>query len=380
VTTKTAAPPDTVRPKRRGLAGPRADNVGWRQEVRTGTKAIRARIGCVAGHDGGRLDSCAHPEVCGLLDAADTAVRQRYGGLGAAKDLRDWWDGATFMFAFGCLHEAEALAVETEHLAVLKARLPARIGAARTVLTADDPRLVRAERLAARLRVAGAEPVDPAQRNHRLPVGVPVADPRRLTENRYVVAELVRGTRRVSDERYARSRNFRNQLMLTVLSALGGLVVLLVAAGLGVEVAVCSPDPPSCPVVADAAGPGVQALLAVLLFGAIGALVSAVRPLSRIGGSWNRFKLPTWQAAVKIAVGPLTAVLGLLAANSGVAGIDPPPNAATVLLLAAVFGAGQQAVTRHLDRQADELLAATPSRREREQLPSLADGKDGPEG
>ena len=292
----------------------------------------------------------------------------------AIKDLRDWWDGATYFYAFGCLHEAEAIAVEGESPPVLKARLPARIGAARTALPPDDPRLTRAERLSARMRVVeSSQPKGGVLRN--VPVRPPWSDSRHIEESRHVVSELVRGTRRVSDERYARSRNFRNQLILTFLSACAGIMLLVAAAAVGVQVPVCGSQPPNCPVRSGPSSPGVIPLLAVLLFGAVGALVSALRPLSRLGGSWNRFKLPTWQAAVKIAVGPLTAVLGVLLANSGLAGLERPPNAATVLLLAAVFGAGQQAVTRYLDKQAGALLAAAPSKREREQLPSLAEGR-----
>jgi hypothetical protein len=338
--------------------------------VRTGTDAVRARTGC---HRAAPDPRCRQPAVCALLADADDAVQQPHGSPGMIKDLRDWWDGATFFYAFGCLHEAEAIAVERESAPVLKARLPARIGAARTVLAPDDPRLIRAERLSARLRVM--EQAQPQGLLRKVPVRPPLSDHRHLTESRHIVAELVRGTRRVSDERYARSRNFRNQLILTFLTACAGIVLLVAAAAVGVQVAVCGPDPPNCPIGSGPDAPGVIPLLAVLLFGAVGALVSAVRPLSRLGGSWNRFKLPTWQAAVKIAVGPLTAVLGVLLANSGLAGVDRPSNSATVLLLAAVFGAGQQAVTRYLDKQAGDLLAASPSKREREQLPSLAEGR-----
>lgn len=103
--------------------------------------------------------------------------------------------------------------------------------------------------------------------------------------------------------------------------------------------------------------PAWQLLLLVMLFGAIGALLTTIRPVSTLPPAMSPFNFPLQQAILKIAVGTLTAPLGVLglAAASGV-------GSTTALLFAAAgFGAAQQSVTRLLDDRATALVASGPT-------------------
>ena len=67
-----------------------------------------------------------------------------------------------------------------------------------------------------------------------------------------------------------------------------------------------------------------------------------------MSGSWNRFNLPAWQAALKVPTGALTGLLGALLLNAGLAQLTPTSSSAGLLVTALGFGAGQQAVTRYV--------------------------------
>jgi hypothetical protein len=96
-----------------------------------------------------------------------------------------------------------------------------------------------------------------------------------------------------------------------------------------------------------------------------------------MGGSWNRFGLPAWQAALKAPTGAFTGLFGGLLLNAGIAQLSQTGSPAGLLVTALGFGAAQQAVTRYIDRSTESLLAAAPSKEEREHLTSAA-GKDQP--
>jgi hypothetical protein len=97
-------------------------------------------------------------------------------------------------------------------------------------------------------------------------------------------------------------------------------------------------------------------LLVVMVAGMIGALVSAIPAVAAIPRSRSPYNFPLPQAFLKVALGSLTAVVGVIVVgNTGVAGFDSVQALAGV---AVVFGAAQQAVTQFMDRRAGELVAA----------------------
>jgi hypothetical protein len=99
-----------------------------------------------------------------------------------------------------------------------------------------------------------------------------------------------------------------------------------------------------------------------MLFGAVGALFTAIPAVSGIPTNFGPFNLPLQQGLLKIAFGPLVAVIGLALMGNGIGPIKPPQTVSELLLLAVIFGAGQHAVTRYVDKRAGQILtAASPT-------------------
>jgi hypothetical protein len=378
-----------------GERGGRRPVAAWRELVRVRSAALRAEVCALA--PAGRLDRCTAAHLDAMIGAAERTAAQRTG-------LRQWWGGAHLQRAWLSLHEAEVTVTSVRP--VRRERVLDLLTWARSQLPGDDPLLAAGQELLGRLTAAsradaatagtagttavavavavdpggagqgepgpgGAEPGDPDTRGAG--PGRVAADPD--AADRRLLAELTRAAYAVSDERYARSHGFRNQLVRA--TGLGWFsVVLLVAAGLQWPAALLTcgtggtgPDGvpvPGCP---TGRAPGGPDLLLVMLFGAVGAYFSAVPALRRTGGSWNPFNLPLWQSMVKIPSGALTAFVGLfLLQNAGLSALRVPNTPGGVLTVALLFGIAQQAATRLIDRQAEHLLAGAPSAEERRQL------------
>ncbi len=73
---------------------------------------------------------------------------------------------------------------------------------------------------------------------------------------------------------------------------------------------------------------------------------------------FSPFNLPLAQAVLKITFAPLVTVTGLAIVSTAVLSDFLPTSMPALFALALVFGAGQQAVTRVVDRRADEILTA----------------------
>ncbi|MEE3921794.1 hypothetical protein V2I01_36570 [Micromonospora sp. BRA006-A] len=152
-----------------------------------------------------------------------------------------------------------------------------------------------------------------------------------------------------SDEFHESARRLRNRMLgLSVFALLAEVLVVLVQW--------LSHDVRLLEAPTDAGGvPAWRLLFFVLIAGALGAFLSALPSMitSRSGGL--PYKLPFQQGLLKLAVGPLVAVVGIMLVIGGLVETSVSSTAA-LLGLAIVFGAGQQAVTAFADRRAAELL------------------------
>jgi hypothetical protein len=90
----------------------------------------------------------------------------------------------------------------------------------------------------------------------------------------------------------------------------------------------------------------------------VGSLFTAIPAMSRVPSDASPFNMPLQQAVLKLAFGALVAVTGLGIVSTEPLGAGGPASLSSLLLLALIFGAGQQAVTRYVDRRADEILTA----------------------
>lgn len=157
-----------------------------------------------------------------------------------------------------------------------------------------------------------------------------------------------------SDGRHRQMRQFRNQL-------LGMSVALVVLAGLALLGQFLINDDRLIPGPSDAEVSPTITLGLVIFAGYIGALFSAIPSWSQIPQTQSPFNMARQQAYLKIATGGWSAIIGLLVVNAGLAGGGAPDGETSLgglAILAALFGAGQEAVTRFADNKAGNILGS----------------------
>jgi hypothetical protein len=109
------------------------------------------------------------------------------------------------------------------------------------------------------------------------------------------------------------------------------------------------------PFIDEAAQPGDTLLVEVI--GLIAAIVASVVALRNVKGTSTPYSLSVALALVKIPLGALTAVLGLLLMSGGfVPGLSALDSSPQILAWALVFGFSQQLLTRLVDQRANVLL------------------------
>jgi hypothetical protein len=93
-----------------------------------------------------------------------------------------------------------------------------------------------------------------------------------------------------------------------------------------------------------------------MVFGSVGALVTAIPAMARIPTVHSPFNFPLPQGLLKIVLGSLTALVGVIVI--GTTGLNDGFSSLTSLIgVAIVFGAGQQAITQFLDKRAGTIIA-----------------------
>lgn len=103
-----------------------------------------------------------------------------------------------------------------------------------------------------------------------------------------------------------------------------------------------------------------QFVAILMLFGALGALLTTIGPISTLGPAASPFNFPLQSAFLKIAVGTLTATVGTIVFGATTA-TTQSQSLATLIGAAVVFGAAQQTVTQFLDKRATSLVASSPT-------------------
>ena len=93
------------------------------------------------------------------------------------------------------------------------------------------------------------------------------------------------------------------------------------------------------------------------MIGLIAAIVASVVALRRIKGTSTPYSLAVALALLKIPLGAVTAVLGLLLMSGGfVPGLSALDSSSQILAWALVFGFSQQLLSRFVDQRANTLL------------------------
>lgn len=233
----------------------------------------------------------------------------------------EWWTGSRTETCWRHLRLAEEALLETGTPAQVRARVQDALTHATFYLGADDTRT-------ANLSAAVAEHGEVSEL-------VPVA------------RVALGASHEASDRLHRERRSFVNALRATVgvLVVLAGL--LLTAIHLGQWHLLSGPAEESPVVLAGLA----------LGFGALGALFSAVPSLAQMPTAAQAFSPVRTQAVLKVVVGAWSAVVGLMAVTAGLqttSGGTPADtaNLAGFALVAALFGASQEALTRFADHKA----------------------------
>jgi hypothetical protein len=250
----------------------------------------------------------------GLLADAGAASQANVG-------IRKWWWGTEIERAWARLREVEERTVDLLPDEELLARATEALAHAHVYLNDDDKRVQHLKDL---------------QKE-----GISQTSTSALRSS---IVDVLRASHARADQHNQEARYLRNRLLLA--SAFGLLVAVLI-----VLVQWWLHDIPILPSPNDWRG-----LLVVMLFGAVGAMITAIPTVSKIPSDYGPFNLPQQQALLKLVIGPLVAVIGLLILGAEVLQIGTPKTWTATLLLAVVFGAGQHAVTRYVDQRASEIL------------------------
>ena len=246
----------------------------------------------------------------------------------------DWWTGSRDEKAWDAIHDADRLRLneceDPDDLGVAAIGLTRRI----RQLPANDPLRGEAETwltegVVAWLNDSGGPKPDCGPR----------------------LAALHAATYAARDEWHRTLRHLRNMLLGTALALTAGwLILALIKAGWSnTALPICGKDKVCL------AGDGTWDLLEISLVGALGGLVGAAIPLTKLSAVATRYNVRAAQIALKPALGGATAVLGVLLLTSGlIDDVDQSPQA--ILAYAALFGMSQQLLTMFVDRRVGRLL------------------------
>jgi hypothetical protein len=263
--------------------------------------------------------------------------------------LANWWRGTLVEAAYRNLHAARAQMVDLYNENQLRAEIPMVVARANATLHRDDPRWVTVEDLEAE-----AESVELLRPRMR-----------RIISDSYEQLDI----------EHAQLRSFRNVLLLATF-----FLVLLIAATLVVVslspgfMPLCFPNEVTsgeagvtrvqgwnCPTGTQSNGPQDADILVVALLGALGGALTATLSIRNLKGTSTPYDVPVALAFLKVPLGALTSILALVAIQGKfVPGLSVLDSQGQILAYALVFGFAQQALSRLLDRQAQNLLEGLP--------------------
>ncbi|KUN98776.1 hypothetical protein AQJ84_14100 [Streptomyces resistomycificus] len=175
-----------------------------------------------------------------------------------------------------------------------------------------------------------------------------------------LVVRALRAANDAQDLERARARSFRNILLTSVLltSVIAGLLVLwgyVEPSAIAQKLCFKSPQNADfCPIGGAASGGDV---LIVEFFGLCGAALAGAVSLRHIQGTATPYMVPICLMLLRLPIGALAAVFGLLIIQGGfVPGLSDLDSGAQVLAWALVFGIAQETVTRLVDEQGQKVL------------------------
>lgn len=288
-----------------------------------------------------------------VADGVSRAIRK--ARLAAFRDdpipnrFANWWRGTLVEAAYRQMHTARAQMVDLYDESELLAEVPLAVARANATLHRDDPRVLTVKELT------------------ECPPDVRRARVRRLVGDSYERLDL----------EHAQLRSFRNILLsaatFLTLITIGTLVFVAINPSL---MPLCfEGDIHACPT--SEWGPTAEPvprsadILVVAVLGALGGALAATLSIRNLKGTSTPYDVPVALAALKVPMGALTAILGLVAIQGQfIPGLSQLDSQGMILAYALVFGFAQQALSRLLDQQAQNLLEGLPGGTKVEPLPN----------
>jgi hypothetical protein len=295
----------------------------------------------------------AHTEladgVCQRLQAARDATLRRQPSPGR---LSNWWRGTLIEAAYQNLHAAESLMVHFYSAEQVEAEIPEAVARVEAGLDRDDPRRIAALSLLAESQKSAAAGEAPDARTVRTWVAG--------------LAKTMEIGFSAADTEFLRLRNFRNTVlagafMLTFVVAVFTVFVWLNPS----DVPFCFvPDPNKGDVCASGgATPSSHDVVTVTLMGTLGGLLAAIMAIKSMRGSPSPYDVPKALALLKLPLGAVTAIGGLIAIRGDfIPGFSQLDSQAQIVAYAFAFGVAQQLLTRLVDRHASALLERIPGK------------------
>lgn len=309
----------------------------WAQDVLVRADRLTAKLNAI------EADGRFEDGRCALAKEARQRLQEAKDASNRAS-LRprapsNWWRGTLIEAAYQNLHAAEILMASLYDEHQVAAEIPEAIARVEVALDRDDPRRIDA------LTLAGADTSKPE------------------TRERY--AKAVQVGFEATDAEHARLRSFRN----AIVGSAAALAVILV--GFIVYVGHHPTFMPVCFRLNDhsrmcatgGSSPRSYDLVTIAALGALGGLLSAIVSIRNMQGTSVAYDVPTSLAALKLPMGALSAMGGLLLIKADfIPGLSNLDSQEQILAYAFLFGAAQQLLVGAVDRHAQDLLSSAPSK------------------
>lgn len=324
----------------------------WVQNVEVNARVLEARLRTLRARRG-TASRAAHEldrSVGELLTAARRAATRKAPVPGR---VANWWRGSLIEAAYQNLHAAEALIVGLYDHEEGEAEIPEALARVEASLDRDDPRRRAVAELATTAASLGPD------------------------RARAEVRKAIEVGHAATDHEHSRLRNFRNTVLIAaaLTAALVTGFTWHVAAN-PTEVSFCcipTPEPtqpamlmcPTAEYVADGSndGPASEDVIVVAMLGLLGGALAAAVSIKNLSGTSTPYDVPFALAALKLPLGTLTAIGGLLVLRGQfVPGLSELASQGQILAYALILGYAQQVLTSLIDKQADHLLASAPGK------------------
>ncbi len=315
----------------------------WVQQVAVETDKLEMRV--QAARSRGTLTESQDVVAAGVSDMVRKARAAALREDPIPGRFWNWWRGTLVEAAYREMHTARAQMIDLYDESELIAEVPHVVARANATMHRDDPRRLTVKELLA---------CAPDVRRARV---------RRLVGDSYEELDL----------EHAQLRSFRNivlgSALLLMVIVVGTLAFVAFNPSLmplcfqgPVHACPTSEGPLSHPRSAD--------ILVVGVLGALGGALAATLSIRNLKGTSTPYDVPVALAMLKVPMGALTAILGLVAIQGDfVPGLTELDSQGQILAYALVFGFAQQALSRLLDKQAQSLLEGLPGGTAVEPLP-----------